>query len=310
MTVERKYKLKSKEGKKMKKLLISKKDFFTILLGVTILSIGINWFTSPLNLITGGVSGVTIIVKNLSEQFLGFGIPLSITTFVLNLPLFIISIRQRGIEFAKKSLWAVGLLTVALWYTELIPNVLDVQGDLVLGGIFSGIIIGLGVGIVLRAGATTGGTDMLATIIRYKNDSIPIAKVMLAIDSIIILAGLLIFGPIKAMYAIVSVFISSKVITAVLEGMHYAKAAFIISDKNEEIANAILSEVKRGATGIKAKGMYTQNDKDMLYVVVSQKEISTLREAIRNIDPKAFVTIADVREVLGEGFIEDYNSIA
>lgn len=302
--------MKRQEGDSMRKLLISKKDFFMILLGVTVLSIGINWFTAPLNLITGGVSGVTIIVKNLSEQYLGFGIPLSVTTFVLNLPLFIISIKQRGFEFAKKSAWAVGLLTIALWYTELIPNILDVQGDLVLGGIFSGIIIGLGVGIVLRAGATTGGTDMLATIIRYKNDSVPIAKVMLIIDSVIILAGLLIFGPIKAMYAIVSVYISSKVINAVLEGMHYAKAAFIISDKNEEIASAILSEVNRGATGIKAKGMYTKKDKDMLYVVVSQKEISLLRETVRSIDPKAFVTIADVREVLGEGFIEDYNSIA
>lgn len=294
----------------MKRLLIKKQDFLMILLGVTILSIGINWFTSPLNLVTGGLAGVTIIVKELSLKFLGFEIPLWITNLLFNIPLFIIGIKQRGFEFAKKSLWAVGLLTLALWYTAFIPNVLNVQGDLVLGGIFSGAIIGVGIGIVLRTGATTGGTDMLATIIRYKHSRFPIAKIMLAIDSTIILAGLLIFGPIKAMYAIISVFIASKVITAVLEGIHYAKAAFIISDKSEAIAEGIMHNLPRGVTGIKAKGMYTKDDKHMLFVVVSQKEITRLREMIREVDPTAFVIITDVREVLGQGFIEDDKKIS
>lgn len=293
----------------MKKLLIKKSDFLMILLGVTILAVGINWFTSPLNLVTGGLTGVTIIVKELSMKFLGFEMPLWITNLLLNIPLFAISIRQRGFEFAKKSLWAVGLLTAALWYTQFIPNLLNVQGDLLLGAVFSGAIIGLGVGTVLKTGATTGGTDMLATIIRFKHSGLPIAKVMLAIDSTIILVGLVIFGPVKAMYAIISVFISSKVITNVLEGMNYAKAAFIMSEKSEEIAEAIMNKLPRGVTGIKAKGMYTRNDKDMLFVVVSQKEITRLRKMIGEIDKNAFVTIADVKEVLGQGFIEDYTSI-
>lgn len=293
----------------MRKLLITKKDFLSILLGVTILSIGINWFISPLNLVTGGITGVTIIVENLSRELLGFAIPIWFTNLALNIPLFAISIKQRGFEFAKKSLWSVGLLTVALWYTEFIPNYLDVQGDLVLGCIFSGCIIGLGIGIVLKTGATTGGTDMLATIIQYKHKRFPVPKIMLVLDSIIILIGLVIFGPIKAMYAIITVFIASKIITAVLEGMNYAKVAFIISDKNEEIAQVIMQKLPRGATGLKAKGMYTQKDKEMLFVVVSQKEIVRLREMIVQIDPDAFVTIADVREVLGEGFVSDMNTI-
>lgn len=294
----------------MKKLFITKKEFFMILLGVTILALGINWFTSPLGLVTGGLSGVTIMVKEVSEKTLGFGIPLWITNFVLNIPLFAISIRQRGFEFAKKSLWSVGLLTCALWYTEFIPNLLDVQGDLLLGGVFGGAIIGLGIGIVLKAGATTGGTDMLATIIKFKHSRFPIAKVMLCIDALIILAGMLIFGSMKAMYAIIAVFITSKVITWVLEGLNYAKAAFIMSEKNEEIAHAIMNKIPRGVTGIKAKGMYTKADKDMLFVVVSQKEITRLREMVREIDANAFVTIADVREVLGQGFIEEYDTLA
>lgn len=281
-----------------------------ILLGTSILALGINWFTSPLGLVTGGLSGVTIIVKALSEQSLGYSIPLWITNLVLNTPLFVISIKQRGFGFAKKSLWGVGLLTLALWYTEFIPNLLDVQGDLLLGGIFGGAIIGLGVGIVLKAGGTTGGTDMLATIIKFKHNRFPIAKLMLAIDGIIILAGMLVFGSTKAMYAIIAVFISSKVVSWVLEGMNNAKAAFIMSEKSDEIADAIINKLPRGVTGLKAKGMYTGDDKDMLYVVVSQKEITRLRDMVKQIDASAFITIADVREVLGQGFIEDYNTLA
>ncbi len=294
----------------MRKLLITKKEFLMILLGTTILALGINWFTSPLGLVVGGLSGVTIIVKEVSTQVLGFAIPLWITNLVLNIPLFIISIKQRGFEFAKKSLWAVGLLTAALWYTEYIPNILEVNNDLLLGGVFGGALLGLGIGIVLRTGATTGGTDMLATIIKFKHDRFPIAKLMLAIDGIIILLGLVIFGSTKAMYAIIAVFIISKVITNVLEGVNYAIAVFIISDKNAEISEAIMNKIPRGVTGIKAKGMYTKQDKEMLFVVVSQKEITRLRELVREIDESAFVTIAEAREVLGKGFIEEYNSLA
>ncbi|WP_054739310.1 YitT family protein [Cellulosilyticum ruminicola] len=292
----------------MNKLLIKKNEFIQILLGVTLLALGINWFTSPLGLVTGGISGITIIVKALSVKYLGFEIPLWITNFALNVPLFVVSIKQRGFEFAKKSLWSVVLLSCALWYTDFLPNIFEVNGDLLLGGVFGAIFIGLGVGIVLRTGATTGGTDMFAAIIRFINPKFPIAKVMLGIDSLIILAGLMVFGSNKAMYAIIAVYITSKIITNVLEGVNYAKAVFIMSDKNDIIAQEIMQKIPRGVTGIKANGKYTGNDKEMLFVVVSQKEITKLRNLIRNVDEQAFVTIADVREVLGEGFIEDYTA--
>lgn len=297
------------QGEDMKKLFISKKEFLLILLGTTILALGINWFTSPLGLVTGGLSGLTIIIKFLTEKMFGYGIPLWITNLVLNIPLFLISIKQRGLGFAKKSIWGVGLLTLALWYTEFIPNLLDAQGDLLLGGIFGGAILGLGVGIVLKAGGTTGGTDMLATIIKFRYNSFPISKLILALDGMIILAGMIVFGSTKAMYAIIAVFISSKVISWVLEGMHHAKAAFILSNHSAEISEAIMTKLPRGVTGIKAQGMYTRQDKDMLYVVVSKKEITKLRDMVKEIDAEAFITIADVREVLGQGFIEDYETL-
>ncbi|PHV70068.1 hypothetical protein CS063_12240 [Sporanaerobium hydrogeniformans] len=294
----------------MKRLFLTQKEFIYILVGTTLLALGINWFTAPMGLVTGGISGVSIVVQEVSTQTIGYGIPLWMTNLILNIPLFVISIKQRGFDFARKSLWAVILLSVALWYTEFIPRIFDTRNDLLLTGVFGGALLGLGIGTVLKSGATTGGTDMLASIIKFKRPTFPIAKLMLGIDAIIILSGFFIFGSTKAMYAIISVFITSKVISSVLEGMNYAKAAFIISDKSEELAKMIMEKIPRGSTGLKAKGMYSREDKEMLFVVVSQKEITRLRDLIREIDPHAFVTIADVREVLGEGFIQDYNSLA
>lgn len=289
----------------MKKLLIPKQDFLILLIGTTILALGINWFTSPLNLVMGGLSGITIIVKAVSEQFLGFGIPLWLTNFVLNVPLFIVSIKQRGLEFAKKSAWSVGILTLALWYTEFIPNFLDVKGDLLLGSLFGGIIIGFGIGIILKTGATTGGTDMLATIIKYRYKQFQIAKLILIIDGVIILSGMMVFGSIKAMYAMIALVINSRMITFVLEGMNYARIVFILSNHSEEIADVIMHQLPRGVTGIQVQGMYTKQNKQMLYVVVSPKEITRLREMVKKIDATAFITISDAREVLGQGFIEE-----
>ncbi len=294
----------------MKKLLLTRKEFMYILIGTALLALGINWFTAPIGLVTGGISGVAIIVQEVSTETIGFAIPLWLTNIVLNIPLFIISIKQRGFNFAKKSLWAVSMLSFALWYTEFIPKFINAGDDLLLTSVFGGALLGLGIGTVLKSGATTGGTDMLASIIKFRHSNFPIAKLMLAIDGFIILCGFFIFGSTKAMYAILSVFITSKVITNVLEGVHYAKAAFIISDKSEELAKVIMEKIPRGSTGLKAKGMYSGEEKEMLFVVISQKEVTKLRHLIWEIDQEAFVTIADVREVLGQGFLQDYSSLS
>lgn len=288
---------------------IKKQEFFMILLGVTILALGITWFLSPLGLVTGGLSGLAIVVQEMSSNVIQGGIPLYITTFILNIPLFLISVKQRGVGFAKKSMYAVVLLSVALWYTAIIPNPFQVGGDLLLAGIFGGVLVGVGVGLVLKTGATTGGTDMLAASMKFKFKNLPISKLMLFIDGAIIVSGFFIFGSINAMYAILSVLVTTKIISSVLEGGHAAKAAFIISDKPVEIANEIMEKLPRGSTGLKAKGMYSEKEKEMLFVVLSQKQLPELREIIKGIDPNAFITIADVREVLGEGFLEDYDSL-
>lgn len=286
---------------------ITSSEFIMIILGSVLLALGITWFLSPLGLVTGGVSGVAILVQEITSPLIENGVPIWFTNAVLNIPLFVISIRQRGFGFAKKSLYAVVALSVALWLTEMIPNPMDVGDDLLLAGLFGGVLVGAGVGLVLKAGGTTGGTDMLAAIFKFKRPNLPIENLMLAIDATIIMSGMFVFGPINVMYAIISVLVTTKLVSIVLEGGHSAKAVFIVSEKSNEIAELVMNDIGRGATGIKAKGMYLKKESEMLFVVLSQKELPELREIVLGIDAKAFVTIAEVREVLGQGFIENYD---
>ena len=284
-------------------------EYALIILGTILVSFGVNWFLAPNGIVTGGISGIGIILQQISGLLFSFTIPLWLTTIVLNIPLFLISIKQRGFNFAKKSAVAVMSLSIALAIVEHIPNPFFVGDDLLVSCIFGGALCGLGIGFVLRSSASTGGTDMLASIIRYRHPGFPIAKLMLGIDGLILLTGLFVFGADKAMYAIIAVFVSTRIVNNVLAGLHYAKAVFIISNQSEAIAQAIMDKIVRGVTGLSAKGMYTKDNREMLFVVVSQKQITALRTLIQEIDPSAFVTIADVREVLGQGFIEDYNSV-
>ena len=292
----------------MKKSILSN-PYLHIVFGAILIAFSINWFLAPNGLVTGGISGIGIILQAVSGQLIGFTIPLWLTNIVLNIPLFAISINQRGFNFAKKSALAVVSVSAILGIVERIPSPFLVGGDLLVCCLFGGALSGLGIGLVLRSSASTGGTDMLASIIRFKHPKFPIAKLMLCIDGLILLTGLFVFGVDKAMYAIITVFVSTRVVNNVLAGLHYAKAVFIMSPKSDQISKEIMEKLPRGVTGLSARGMYTKESKEMLFVVVSQKEINKLRLLIQAIDPQAFVAIAEVREVLGQGFIEDYNAI-
>lgn len=294
----------------MKKLLITQKELGLIVLGSLVVALTLNWFLAPAGLVTGGLSGLGIIIQTVSRQALGFVIPISVTTFVLNIPLFIVAIKQKGFIFIKKTIYSVGISTILIEITSYLPNIFDVGNDLLITAIVGGVGYGIGIGLVLRAGATTGGTDLLATILRHKHPKFPIAKLVMVIDGLIVALGLFIFGANKAIYAIVAIYITSRVLSNVLEGLHYAKAAFIISAKSEEISTQIMEKIPRGTTGLKARGMYSKQEHEMLFTVVSQKEITRLREIISEIDPKAFVAITDVKEVLGQGFIEDLSNVS
>ncbi|MBW9171288.1 YitT family protein [Clostridium estertheticum] len=276
-------------------------NYVYIMIGATILAAGINMFFANLKLVTGGVSGLAIVVEYLSIKNYGVDIPLWFTNIVVNIPLLAIAIKLKGRAFVGKSMFAAAYLSFALFYTSFIPVP---KVDLLIASIFGGVFVGIGLGFVLRASASTGGTDLAANIIKVYLKNVPIAKIILVIDSTIILLGAFVFGIEKAMYALISTYIVSKVIDSILEGINFSKAVFIISDYSNEIAEILMKDLNRGVTGIHAKGMYSKGEKQVLFVVVGKDEIVPLQKMVKEIDTKAFITIADVREVLGEGFSE------
>lgn len=276
-------------------------DYVRIIIGTTLLALSITIFFDPLGMVLGGVTGIAIIVKSLTSGLISGGIPIWMTNLVINIPLFFLAILVKGKSFGRKSVFATFYLSFALYFTQGIPLHTN---DIILGSIFGGALAGLGLGLVFSALATTGGTDLAASIIQHFLKYVSIAKIMLLLDGAIILSGLFVFGAEKTMYAILSVYISVKVIDALLEGIYFAKAAFIITDHEEQIAQELLVKLERGLTGLNGEGMFTGNPKKVLLCVVSQRQIVELKEIVKKIDPNAFVIVADVREVLGEGFIE------
>jgi len=275
------------------------KDYTLIIIGDFLLAYAIVAFFQPYNMVTGGISGLAIIVAYYSTQW-WVEIPVWVSNLAFNIPLFILGgIILKG-ESIIKSAFAAVFLSAALFIVQFIP---PVPGDIVLSTIFGGVIAGFGVGLVLKAMATTGGTTLAGAILHktfFKH--ISVARLIFACDAIVIVIGLLVFGPAATMYAIAAIYVCTKVMEATMEGMHFAKAAFIISEKSETIAQHVLANLNRGATELKGRGMYTKQDKNVLICVVSTKESVRLKELVSEIDASAFVIMTDVREVLGEGF--------
>ena len=277
-------------------------DYLLIIIGTTLMSVAIKCIFDPINLVTGGVSGIAIVVRGLTENIIKGGIPLWLTNIILNVPLFLISIKIKGWHFVKKTAVATVWMSIALY---ILPEIHLMTEDMVLASIFGGVITGVGIGMVFLARATTGGTDMLAAVIQHYLKHYSIAQILQVLDGAIVILGAFVFGLNKALYAIISIFLVSKISDSLIEGLKFSKLAYIISDKYQEIAQIVMDEMERGATGLKATGMYSKADKKVLFCVVSKKEIVQLKEIVHTIDSEAFLIVSDVREVFGEGFIEN-----
>lgn len=276
-------------------------DYILLIVGTGLLASSIQCVFDPIGLVTGGFSGIAIIVKALTEDLISGGIPLWLTNFVLNVPVFFVAYKVKGKSFVGRTLAGTFLLSAWLY---VIPPIDVTQGDYILAAVFGGVLSGAGMGLILLAKATTGGTDMVATLIQHYVRHYSIVQILQILDAIVVLAGFYVFGIRAALYAMVAIFVTSKVSDALMEGFKFSKAAFIISDRYELVAKHILEDLDRGVTGLKAKGMYSGADKCMLYCVVSQKEIVRVKEIVAEVDPNAFVIVSDAREVLGEGFLE------
>ena len=271
------------------------RDYILILIGASIMGFAIKNIYDPIGLVTGGASGVAIILKK------QFGVPLWLTNTAINIPLFAAAAKLKGWSFIKRTLLATVTLSVSLYVIPEMPFLMD---DLILTALFGGLITGAGAGIVFACQATTGGTDMLAAIIRRWLPHYTLVQILQVLDAAIVLIGAGIFGVTYALYALIAIYAVYKVSDGIIEGMKYSKVAYIISDKSEEIAAAILKELERGVTALDARGMYSGNRKNVLFCVVSRKEIAQLKELVVGHDAQAFVIVSDAREVLGEGFIE------
>ncbi len=270
-------------------------DYLLILIGAFVMGFAIKNLYTPINLVTGGVSGIAIIMKNVS------GIPLWITNTICNIPLFLAAWKMKGWQFIKRTLFATAALSVSLY---VLPEKAFLTDDLVLTALFGGIVCGAGTGFVFLSQATTGGTDMLAALLQKKMRHYSIAQIMQVLDGMIVILGAAIFGIRYALYALIAIYATAKVSDGLLEGLKFSKQAYVISDYYQEIAQAIMTRMERGVTALDAVGMYSGEGKKMLFCVVSKKEIVKLREIVEEFDKKAFLIVTDVREVFGEGFIE------
>ncbi|TVQ08207.1 MAG: YitT family protein [Bacteroidetes bacterium] len=285
-----------------KEKLFSGKWFYSymlILVGSFIMAAGFVFFISPYKLVPGGVYGIGIVLYHLTEGV----IPVGLTGLAFNIPLTIIGIRVLGPRFGVKTV--VGFILTSIFIDGLAyfwGNQPLVEDEALLSSIFGGILIGFGLGLIFKAKASSGGSSIMA-MLATKVTRVPVGQTLMVIDSVIVLVGLVAFRQWEIpLYSWIVIFITSKVIDITMEGMSYEKTVFIISDRYQEISEKILYDLKRGGTVIEGKGMYNNADKKIIFVNVTRRELSMLTEYVNEIDPKAFLTVIEASEILGQGF--------
>lgn len=283
------------------------KDILAIIFGAGIFSFGIYFLVIPFHFYEGGATGITLITYYLLK------VPVSLMNLLINIPLFILAWKLLG----KKSLYLslLGTFSVSAWMAifEAMPLshryhhfIFDAfKGDILLACIASGVVLGLGLGIIFNAGGTTGGTDILARIFN-KYTSLSMGKLMLIVDAIVLTTVVVVFQDVRtAMYTLFFILIDTLVIDLIGEGGFAGKGFLIVTSKPEEIAQKVSDDLGRGITFIRGMGYYSRKDLDIVYCVVSRNEMKQMKDIINRIDPFAFITISEAHEILGEGFTLD-----
>lgn len=280
------------------------KAIIFILVGTFIMAVGFVYFISPYKIAPGGVYGIAIVLHHL------LGFPTGLTALAMDIPLTIIGIKILGPRFGWKTV--LGFVSLAV-FVDLLTffqgNKALVEGDALLSAVFGGVLLGVGLGLVFKSKATSGGSDIVAMIINKKT-KIPLGQLMIYVDSVIVLVGLVAFKDWKIpLYSWIVIYIVGKVVDLILEGASYNKALFIFSDKYTEIKAAIIDDLERGGTVFEGMGMYSEDSKKIIYTVVSRREFEILKEYINEIDPKAFISVMNAHEILGEGFKSLHESV-
>ncbi len=280
-----------------------------VVLGVVVMSAGFVLFTNPYKIIPGGVYGLGRVLHHIFPA-----IPTGTFGFMFDIPLMITGFLIFGSSFGAKTIFAALLTPVVMnnmtdWIGEnpadgvsLLSTMFNFSDNLLMAAIFGGLLIGAGTGIIIRSGATSGGTDIVSMILS-KYLRVKFSSAMFGVESTIVLVGMIVFADYTLpLYSLIAIFVSAKALDFVLDGASYEKLLFVISDHREEIKHFILHEMGRGGTWIHSSGMYTDKEREMVFLVVSRKEIAQVKHKIHTIDKDAFVVVVDAYETYGDGF--------
>lgn len=266
------------------------------MIGAFIMAVAVSFFLLPNELSSGGFSGIATII------FYLFKLPMGITMLILNIPLFLIATFKIGKSFFIKSI--IGTVSLSLfidWLNHFDP----LTNDKILACVYGGFLTGIGTALILRAHASTGGSDLASIIVKEYKPNFRTGNLITIIDSIIVLLNVIFLKNIEiGLYSAIAIYLMGKVIDILFEGIYFTKLLFIISDESEKIAKLIERKVKRGVTGIFGKGMYTNSEKLVLMCAIGRNDLSEIKAIIKKVDPQAFLIITNSREVLGFGFKE------
>lgn len=279
-----------------KQLLIKKivVEGLYIIVGCALMAMGTSLFLLPNQLSSGGFAGISTIIYYL------FGLPLGTTMLILNIPLFIMAIIRVGKEVAIKGILGTIILSA---FIDIFERFNPLTQDRFLACIYGGILVGLGTAIVLKANASTGGTDLLSYIIRSFKPNYRAGNLIVIVDTAIVLLNVIFFREVEiGLYSAIAIYLNGKMIDIVFEGIYFTKTMFIVSNHYKEIAQEIGEKLDRGSTAVYAKGMYTKEKRMMLWCVASRGEVAKIKQIAQEIDPRAFIVISSAREAWGKGF--------
>lgn len=286
----------------MKKNNTAKENIFVryliILTGMFISSIGINGFIRPAHLLGGGVTGLATMINYITDINVGF------LTFLINIPIFVLGFIYLEKDFCITSLINMVLFSVILGVTQDIGNYINIK-DMLLQSAYGGILCGVGVGLTFRAKSSQGGTDIIGAILKTKRN-VAVKNTALAFNIVIVLCGSFLFGMNLALYTLISMFLNAQTMAIVKDAFFEEKSVMVFTEKSQEIANDIMTDLVRGVTFFNAEGGYTHEEKKIVYCVALSKEIPKIKEIALKYDKRAFISVNDVNEVRGKGFKERY----
>lgn len=283
------------------KSFFTKKNIFELLknnaiwiIGCSLYSIAVNSFVVPNDIAQSGVTGLAVFFNHL------FSVPVGVTNFALNVPLLILMWVFLGKKLVARTLWVTVLLSVALDVFSFMPVY---KGEGILASLFCGLLQGAGLGIIMITGATSGGTDIVARLVHKKFPHITVGSVVMVADAAIVIANMILLGSINSgLYAIIMIFVSTRVINSLIYGTGNGKMLMIVTEKPDEVSKAIVSSSRRGVSVVPAKGAYTGKDKGILICVARKSEISGIMKTVKSVDDKTFIIVSEANEILGEGF--------